>query len=91
MLSIDINDAMLSRLLALDPPVTEVGKITVAGCNQGRHERRIFQAPGRILRIEDDKGAKLASVSGVAFVLKNASEGCGGIGGTAQPAAQLGA
>jgi hypothetical protein len=89
--SIDMNDAMLAKLLALDPPVTEVGKINVTGCDGQIHERRIFEAPGRLLRIEDETGKKLAEVSTFTFILKNRNENCGGISGTNQPAAQLAA
>lgn len=89
--SVDINDAMLAKLLALNPPVTEVGKMNVTGCDRQSHERRIFEAPGRLLRIEDETGKKLAEVSTFTFILKNRNENCGGISGTMEPAAQLGA
>lgn len=89
--TVDINDALFAKLMALQPPLTEGKKISVRGCDGKPRDRRVFTAPSRILRVEDGSGEKIAEVTGFHFVLKNKDEQCGGISSTAVPAGQIGA
>jgi hypothetical protein len=89
--TVDINDALFAKLMALQAPLTEGKKIRVQGCTGKWVDRRVFTAPSRLLRIENGSGEKIAEVATFHFVLKNKDEQCGGISASSQPAGQIGA
>jgi hypothetical protein len=89
--SIDINQALFDKLQALRPALKEESSLPVTGCDGVQRSRRVFSAPGHLLRVENEKGDALLRVPSFFLILKNSDEKCGGISATSAPAAQLGA
>jgi hypothetical protein len=88
--SVIVNQAMLDKLLALPDAPRQVGSVSSKGCD-GSLSAPVYKMSGRDLRLKDEAGQELLRIPDFHLVLARYSAACEGIGGSAKPAAQLGA
>lgn len=87
--SVDINQALYERLIKDGMRLRQVSQIIVSTC-EGRETRPVYAPMDNSLVIETDQAKPIVRTGNFHLILKQAN-GCGGIGATSEPAAQLGA
>ena len=87
--TIELNPAMFDQVSAA-MPLVQVGTVSIRTCAGTTRSVPVYVAPQQRLRFENETGSELLAFSGF-YVLRKEPGACGGIGGLARPAAQIGA
>jgi hypothetical protein len=87
--SVDINQALLDRLVRSGVKMNRIDDIDVWTC-EGRERRTVYRVEELPLAIENERGKPIAETEDFHLIVKPVNA-CGGIADLREPAAQLGA